>query len=130
MGSTTTATASPGLKSKPWHCTHVRISDEEYSGRYGETRTDLQGMANCTDITFAEPPETAETWTSYDSSSLKSGAANASVYPSHAETRDSALIADAHATIFATHPSTIVHQNEEDTPLYVAPELVKYFSAR
>ncbi len=89
---------------------------------YGENRTDLHALANCTDISFAEPPETAEIWTEYDFESLEPGSSNTSVYPEHAETADSLAIADAHATIFAVQPSTIVHLNEDETPLYVAPD--------
>lgn len=98
------------------------ISDEEYYDRYGENRTEMQAVANCTDITFAEPPSTAGRWTTYDFESLKAGDTSTSVYPPHAETRDSTLIADAHATIFAVQPSTMVHLNENETPLYVASE--------
>ncbi|RKD87993.1 hypothetical protein [Halopiger aswanensis] len=98
------------------------ISDEEYYDRYGENRTKMQAVANCTDITFADPPTTAKRWTTYDFESLEAGDTNTSVYPPNAETRDSTLIADAHATIFAVQPSTMVHLNANETPLYVAPE--------
>ncbi|WP_228442295.1 hypothetical protein [Natrarchaeobaculum sulfurireducens] len=98
------------------------LSDEEYYDRYGENRTDLHALGNCTDITFAEPPDTAETWTAYDFESLEPGDSDTSVYPESAETEDSLGIADAHATVFAVQPSTIVHKDENETPLYVAPE--------
>ncbi|ELY96224.1 hypothetical protein C483_00320 [Natrialba hulunbeirensis JCM 10989] len=98
------------------------LSDEEYYDRYGENRTDLHALGNCTDITFAEPPDTAETWTAYDFESLESGGSDTSVYPASAETEDSLAIADAHATAFAVQPSTIVHKDENETPLYVAPD--------
>lgn len=98
------------------------LSDVEYYDRYGENRTDLHALANCTDITFVEPPDTAANWTSYDFETLEPGDDQTSIHPEHAETADSLAIADAHATIFAVHPSTIVQRDDNETPHYVAPD--------
>ncbi|OIB57334.1 hypothetical protein [Natrialba sp. SSL1] len=98
------------------------LSDEVYYDRYGENRTEMHALANCTDITFQEPPETAELWTEYDFDSLEPGDGDTSIYPQHADLESSLAIEDAHATIFAAQPSTMVHQDENETPLYVAPE--------
>jgi len=77
------------------------ISTAEYERRYGETRTGMEELGNCTDITFKAPPDTAERWTAADYESLEGGDVETSIYPSHASRTDSVLIADAHATTFA-----------------------------
>ncbi|WP_200840311.1 hypothetical protein [Natrialba sp. INN-245] len=96
------------------------LSDDEYYEEHGENRSALHGLGDCTDITFAEPPRAAQNWTNSDFKSIQPGDSDTSVYPEHAETNSSQWIADAHATIFALQPSTIVHQGPNET-LYVAP---------
>jgi len=98
------------------------LSDVEYEDRYNESRTAMQELGSCTDITFNEPPETAERWTAYDYESLEGGDTETSVYPTHAELTDSVLIADAHATAFAIQPSTKTHLDANETRQYIAPE--------
>ncbi|MDR5673556.1 hypothetical protein RH858_10440 [Halalkaliarchaeum sp. AArc-GB] len=98
------------------------LTDAEYEERYGEERTSMHALGNCTDITFKEPPETAEHWTAYDFESLEAGDSETSVYPDNAELNDSVFIKDAHATIFAVQPSTMVHLDDEETSLYLAPD--------
>jgi len=98
------------------------LSDAEYEERYDEQRTAMQELGNCTDITFKEPPDTAERWTAYDYESLEGGGTETSVYPTHAELTDSVLIADAHATTFAIQPSTRVHLDADETVHYIAPD--------
>ncbi|WP_238386993.1 hypothetical protein [Natrialba swarupiae] len=97
-------------------------SDEEYYEQFGEHRSALEGLSDCTDISFAEPPETASIWTQSDFESLSPGSASTAVYPDHATTADGRWISDAHATVFAIQPATIVHQDSDETPLYVAPQ--------
>ena len=91
------------------------LSDAEYEERYDEQRTAMQELGNCTDITFKEPPDTAERWTAYDYESLEGGSTETSIYPTHAELSDSVLIADAHATTFAIQPSTRTHLDANET---------------
>jgi len=98
------------------------LSDTEYEERYDESRTAMQELGNCTDITFKEPPETAERWTAYDYESLEGGDTETSIYPSHAERTNSVLIADAHATAFAIQPSTKTHIDANETRQYISPE--------
>ncbi|QFU84128.1 hypothetical protein GCU68_07275 [Natronorubrum aibiense] len=98
------------------------ISDAEYEDRYNESRTVMQELGNCTDLTFKAPPETAERWSAYDYESLEGGDAETSIYPTHANLSDSVLIADAHATTFAIHPSTRAHLDANETVHYIAPE--------
>jgi len=98
------------------------LTDTEYEERYGEVPTAMQELASCTDITFKEPPDTAERWTTHDYKSLEGGNAAVSLYPSHADVANSALIADAHATMFAIQPSTWVHLDADETTHYIAPE--------
>lgn len=98
------------------------LSDHEYEQRYGEERTTIHALGNCTDITFRDPPETAEVWTAHDFESLEPGETGTSVYPAHANRTGGRFIKDAHATTFAVQPSTRVHLDDEDTPLYLAPD--------
>lgn len=95
-------------------------SDEEDA--VSESQTDLETLATCTDITFVEPPDIAEEWTTQDFQSLEDGGSSESVYPVNATLSNSTFIADGHATIFAIHPSTYVHEDKHDVPQYVAPE--------
>ncbi|GAB3022358.1 hypothetical protein GCM10025298_07540 [Natronobiforma cellulositropha] len=71
--------------------------------------TAMQTLVSCTDVTFSEPPETAERWTALDFESLSPGGHDTARYPEHADRTDSGVIADAHATVFAIQPSTWVH---------------------
>lgn len=82
----------------------------------------MEQLSNCTDITFNEPPRTAAAWTTYDFENLEGGSSNTSVHPPHAELTDSLAIRDAHATVFAVHPSTRLHATQNETPLYIASE--------
>ena len=98
------------------------LSEAEYAERYDQSRTAMQELGDCTDLTFKEPPDTAERWTAYDYESLEGGDTETSVYPTHAELTDSVLIADAHATTFAIQPSTRTHLDANETVHYIAPE--------
>lgn len=80
----------------------------------------LHQLAAATDITFRQPPATAGTWTRSDFDDFEPGNRSTSVAPSHATLTDSWAISDAHATLFAVQPSTVVHVNET-TRRYVAP---------
>ncbi|KTG30334.1 hypothetical protein AUR66_08335, partial [Haloferax profundi] len=97
------------------------MNETTYRQRFGENRTPIQQLANGTDITFTRPPATAATWTRNDFRDLNAGNAQTSVYPEHASLEDGVLIDDAHATLFAVHPSTRGHLEAGETPLYVAP---------
>ncbi|NHX36792.1 hypothetical protein G9C84_10060 [Halolamina sp. R1-12] len=97
------------------------MAQREYRQRYGETRSAMQQLANGTDITFTRPPSTAATWTRNDFEDLDAGGASTSISPSDATLEDGALIADAHATIFAAQPSTRGHLRPNETVQYVAP---------
>ncbi len=89
--------------------------------RYGENRTSIQQVANGTDLTFKRPPDTAATWTRNDFEDLAGGSADTAIHPPHARLEDGSFIKDAHATIFAVHPSTRGHLEAGDKPLYIAP---------
>jgi hypothetical protein len=98
------------------------VSPEEYRAAYGENRTTVHQVANGTDLTFTEPPSIAKQWTRYAHRQYTPGDDNSSVYPQHAETRDSEYIKDAHATVFAVSPATRTYVEPGDVRLYVAPE--------
>ncbi|WP_226023981.1 hypothetical protein [Halomicrobium salinisoli] len=97
------------------------VSQEEYRQRYGTDRTAIHQVANGTDISFTQPPATAATWTRNDFADLAAGGPDASVHPPHATLEDGVFVDDAHATIFAVHPSTRGHLESGETPLYIAP---------
>ncbi|GGL42804.1 hypothetical protein GCM10009037_27930 [Halarchaeum grantii] len=97
-------------------------NESAYYERYGEHRTALQQLANGTDVTFTRPPKTAATWTKHDFRDLQAGGPETSRHPENADLEDSALIADAHATIFAAHPSTRAHLASGKTRAYLAPD--------
>ncbi|QLC35487.1 hypothetical protein EFA46_014685 (plasmid) [Halarchaeum sp. CBA1220] len=96
-------------------------NESAYSQQYGAHRTALQQLANGTDITFTRPPKTAATWTKHDFRDLHASGPETSRYPENADLKQSALIADAHATIFATQPSTRAHLAAGKTRTYLAP---------
>lgn len=98
------------------------MNETEYRQRYGENRTAIHQLANGTDITFTRPPTTAATWTRNDFGDLEAGDSQTSLHPEHASLEDGVFIEDAHATLFAVHPSTRGHLEAGDTPLYVAPD--------
>jgi len=89
--------------------------------RDGENRSSVHQVANGTDLTFKRPPDTAATWTRNDFEDLVSGGTDTAIYPPHARLENGSFIKDAHATIFAIHPSTQRRLKPADTPLYVAP---------
>ena len=97
------------------------ISQTSYRQRYGENRSAVQQIANGTDVTFTRPPATAATWTRNDFGDLAAGDADTTIHPPHADLEDGVFIEDAHATVFAVHPSTRGHLNASHTPLYIAP---------
>jgi len=96
-------------------------TQQEYRRRSGSPRSAVHQVANGTDITFKQPPKTAATWTRNDFGDLTAGGTDTSIHPPHAELEDGVFIQDAHATIFAIHPSTRGHLEAGETPLYIAP---------
>ncbi len=98
------------------------LSESEYETEHGTEPTAIQRLATCTDITFAEPPDTAARWTAADFPTLTPGNESTSYVPPNANTTESVAIADAHASLFAIHPSTYVHLDGDDPSQYIAPE--------
>ena len=103
------------------HDTDQYLTQAAYQHAYDSDRTAVQQVANGTDITFTRPPATAATWTRNDFTDLTAGGTDTAVYPPHANLTGSTYIEDAHATIFAVHPSTRGHLAPADDPLYIAP---------
>ncbi|WP_323174745.1 hypothetical protein [Natrialba sp. PRR66] len=79
------------------------------------------GLAQSTDILFEEPPEDVEVWNSGDFQDFSPGDERTSVYPESAELEDGLYIQDAHVSIFAIQPSTVLHSGNESTH-YIAPD--------
>ncbi|WP_277554064.1 hypothetical protein [Halobaculum limi] len=83
--------------------------------------TALIQLANATDLTFRRPPDTAARWTRRDYEDLPETGVDRSVYPPHAERANGTYIQDAHATLFAVTPSTVVYESPDQQTRYVAP---------
>lgn len=81
----------------------------------------MQELSRCTDVTFQEPPHTAATWTRADFDELTPGNRTTSVYPPAANLTDHRSIVDAHASLFAVHPSTRLQGSPGEETVYVAP---------
>lgn len=94
------------------------LNTTERTSRSNE-RVLIEQLSNCTDITFNEPPRTAAAWTTHDFKELEGGSSDTSVHPPYAELTNSLAIRDAHATVFAVHPSTRLHATPDETPLYI-----------
>lgn len=113
----------PNFTSQLWSLDNESnaINASEYRDIYGENRTAIQEVANLSDITYGRPPATAAEWTAADFGDLSPGGPDTSVHPQHANLTDgSVLISDAHATMFAVHPSTRLHEEANRTPLFIA----------
>lgn len=83
--------------------------------------TALVQLANATDITFRRPPDTAARWTRRDYEDLPETGVDRSVYPPHAERANGTYLRDAHVTLFAVTPSTVVYESPDQQTRYVAP---------
>lgn len=97
------------------------ITNAEYREAYGESRSAMAELANGTDITFAQPPATARTWSRTDHTDFEAGGIETSVAPRGAERTDSRIIKDAHASVFTITPATVVHESAGEHTLYVTP---------
>jgi len=79
----------------------------------------LVTLGTQTDVPFDSPPEVVETWNDGELSSFPDSGLDRSLVPTNATTSNSGVIRDAHATITAVRPSTRVHAQAGQTPLYV-----------
>nr|WP_236996046.1 hypothetical protein [Halobacterium salinarum] len=78
-------------------------------------------LARSTDIPFDQPPQAAGDWNNGDFGDYSPGDRDSSIHPESASLEDGVYIKDAYVSIFATQPSTILHQGNETTQ-YVAPD--------
>lgn len=92
-----------------------------YEEQIDENTTDVCALAAVTDVPLDAPPEAVERWNRGDLGHFPETGSDTSVYPEHADRRDSVFIEDAHATIFAVQPSTTALLSPSDQPRYVAP---------
>jgi hypothetical protein len=93
----------------------------QWEPRPGEDTT-IHELTTATDLTFTQPPGTADRWNPYAHGEFRPGGRAVSVHPDGSETYDHEYIKDAHATIFAVNPSTRLFVSPDDSRLYVAPE--------
>ncbi len=98
------------------------INNSVYREAYGENRTIVHQIANGTDLTFKRPPATASIWTRNDFGDVPVGNDSVSIHPPDANLTNSTVIADAHASIFAVQPATVVHESPGTTRQYLAPD--------
>ncbi|GAB7011415.1 hypothetical protein [Halorubrum trueperi] len=78
-------------------------------------------LARSTDIPFDQPPQAAGDWNNGDFRDYSPGSRDSSIHPESASLEDGVYIKDAYVSIFATQPSTILHQGKGTTQ-YVAPD--------
>ena len=98
------------------------VTAEEYYAAYGENRTTTHDVANGSDLSFTEPPATADRWTEYAHGTFEPGDQDTSRYPAGATTESGWFIKDAHVTLFAVSPSTTTYVAPDETRFYVPPE--------
>ncbi|QRV17420.1 hypothetical protein JMJ58_20905 (plasmid) [Haloterrigena salifodinae] len=77
-------------------------------------------LADSTDVSFEEPPEAVETWNSGDIQDFSPGDEERSVHPEGARLENGRYIRDAHASVFAVQPSTVLHAGNSSAR-YIAP---------
>jgi len=97
------------------------INQSSFQQTYGKERPPVMETANGSDWPYSQPPGTARTWTRNDFAELEAGDRETSVAPASTETTDGTYIKDAHATIFAAQPSTLLHRSPGNSQLYIAP---------
>lgn len=78
-------------------------------------------LAKSTDVPFEEPPIDVETWNSGDFHGFSPGGEETSVHPEGAHLEDGLYIRDAHVSLFAVQPSTVLHSGN-DSIHYIAPD--------
>ncbi|WP_241983222.1 hypothetical protein [Halorubrum sp. GN11GM_10-3_MGM] len=93
----------------------------QYNATYGHPPTPTQQLATCTDLTYAAPPAHAAAMTAQAFAALTPGNASTAVAPPGANRTTRGLIADAHATLFAVHPTTQIHLAPTESRQYIAP---------
>ncbi|WP_134672243.1 hypothetical protein [Halorussus marinus] len=72
-------------------------------------------LARSTDIPFDQPPQATGDWNNGDFGDFSPGGRDSSIHPESASLEDGVYIKDAYVSIFATQPSTILHQGNETT---------------
>ena len=78
-------------------------------------------LAGSTDVPFEKPIEDVERWNSGDLQDFDPGGEKTSVHPEGAHLEDGLYIRDAHASIAAVQPSTVLHSGNTSTR-YITPD--------
>ncbi len=98
------------------------LSADDFDGANVSSRAEFaHRLARSTDIPSDQPPQAAGDWNNGDFGDYSSGDRDSSIHPESASLEDGVYIKDAYVSIFATQPSTILHQGNETTH-YVAPD--------
>ena len=98
------------------------LSADDFDGANVSSRAEFaHRLARSTDIPFDQPPQAAEDWNNGDFGDFSPSGRDSSIHPESASLEDGVYIKDAYVSIFATQPSTILHQ-ENETTQYVAPD--------
>ncbi|WP_167880028.1 hypothetical protein [Halorhabdus rudnickae] len=79
----------------------------------------LRQLANGTDLPLNAPPRDVERWNEGDFGEFPETNRSVSIQPSHTDTSDGEFVKDAHATLFAIQPSTMLRLSASRQPLYV-----------
>ncbi|WP_254279295.1 hypothetical protein [Haloarcula marina] len=82
----------------------------------------LSTLTAGTDIPLDAPPLAVERWNEGEHDSVPHTGSAVSAAPSHATLEDGQYIRDAHVTLFAVQPSTVVHTSATERTHYVAPD--------
>ncbi|WP_175416506.1 hypothetical protein [Natrinema versiforme] len=97
------------------------LSSDDFAANASSSAEFTQRLSRSTDYLFDDPIEDVEQWNRGDFGEYTAGDAATSVHPESADLEDGRYIKDAHASIFAVQPSTVLQSGTESTT-YIAPE--------
>ncbi|WP_239642060.1 hypothetical protein [Natrinema versiforme] len=99
----------------------ANLSNDDFAANASSSAEFTQRLSQSTDYLFDDPIEDVEQWNSGDFGEYAAGDAATSVHPESAALEDGRYIKDAHASIFAVQPSTVLQSGTESTT-YIAPK--------
>ncbi|WP_175416521.1 hypothetical protein [Natrinema versiforme] len=97
------------------------LSSDDFDANASSSEEFTQRLSRSTDYLFDNPIEDVEQWNSGDFGEYDAGDTAMSVHPELADLDDERYIKDAHASIFAVQPSTVLQSGTESTT-YIAPK--------
>ncbi|ELY72170.1 hypothetical protein C488_15412 [Natrinema pellirubrum DSM 15624] len=97
------------------------LSSDDFDVNASSSAEFTQRLSRSTDYLFDDPIEDVEQWNRGDFGEYAAGDAATSVHPESADLEDGQYIKDAHTSIFAVQPSTVLQSGTESTT-YIAPK--------